>query len=56
MAQRFEDHGLRRFDVVNATAWSSVCYEALSFRVHTVIIHPTGGALYEEYIRLGIFR
>ena len=72
MAQRFEDHGIRRFDVVNTTtlplyallrrctnhvtAWSSVCYEALSFHVPTVIIHRTGRALYEEYIRRGIFQ
>jgi len=39
----------------HVTAWSSVCYEALVFKVHSVIIDKRGKELYDEYIREGLF-
>lgn len=39
----------------HVTAWSSVCYEALTFGVPTVIIHPSGADLYSRYIELNLF-
>lgn len=39
----------------HVTAWSSVCYEALVFRVHTIIIHKTGKYLYDDYIKNNLF-
>jgi hypothetical protein len=37
------------------TCWSSVCYEAALYGVHTAIIHPTGWKLYDGLIETGIF-
>lgn len=37
------------------TCWSSVCYEALLFKVPTIIIHSNGLQLYERYINEGKF-
>jgi len=39
----------------HVTAFSSVCYEALTFGVPTTITHPTGKDLYSDYINKGIF-
>lgn len=39
----------------HVTQWSSVCYEALQFRVPSVIIHPAGRSLFSEYIERGHF-
>lgn len=37
------------------TCWSSVCYEALVFETHSIIIHKNGMNLFEEYIKEGLF-
>lgn len=39
----------------HVTCFSSVCYEALAFNVPTIIVHPAGLQLYENYIDQGIF-
>ena len=39
----------------HVTGWSTVCYEALVFRVHTVIISPVGKELYKDYIYQELF-
>ena len=39
----------------HVTGWSTVCYEALAFNIHTVIIHPNGLNLFCEYIESGLF-
>lgn len=38
------------------TFWSTVAYEALSFGVHTIIVHPNGYDAMRQYIDRGIFR
>ena len=48
-------YALLRRSHYHVTAWSSVCYEALSFQVHTVIMDRTGRDLYKDYIRDGLF-
>lgn len=40
---------LRHCDV-HLTAWSTVCYEALSFGVPTIIFHKYGKDLYSDYV------
>ena len=45
---------LKRVDQ-HVTYYSSVCYEALSFGINSVLIHPMAKDLYPEYIELGIF-
>ncbi len=37
------------------TCFSSVCYEALAFKIPTTIVHPVGLQLYMDYINKGIF-
>ncbi|KPA10235.1 hypothetical protein MHK_009549 [Candidatus Magnetomorum sp. HK-1] len=37
------------------TQWSSVCYEALAFKVPTTIIDPIGFSIYDKCIKQGIF-
>ncbi|WP_319776818.1 hypothetical protein [Maridesulfovibrio sp.] len=45
---------LKRVDH-HVTTFSSVCYEALSFGINTVVVHPIAKALYPEYIEKGYF-
>lgn len=37
------------------TCWSSIAYEALSFKVHPIIIHKNGADLFESYINAKLF-
>ncbi len=66
-----EKYGIKNYDIDSAsrcslylllknahhhiTCWSSVCYEALALNTPTTIVHPTGYALYENYIKKGFF-
>ncbi|SDK78814.1 hypothetical protein SAMN05660337_1239 [Maridesulfovibrio ferrireducens] len=45
---------LKRVDQ-HVTCYSSVCYEALSFGINSVLIHPVAKDLYPEYIEQKIF-
>jgi len=40
---------------IHVTNYSSVCYEALSFNVPTIITHETGLFMYDSYIKEEIF-
>lgn len=48
-------YALLRCATHHVTQWSSVCYEALQFKVPSVIIHPAGRSLFSEYIEKGHF-
>lgn len=41
---------------IHLTAWSSVCFEALSFNIPTVIYHTIGESLFGDYIQSGVFK
>lgn len=46
---------LLKYATHHITCWSSVCYEALSFKVPTTIVHETGKQIFADYIEKGIF-
>lgn len=41
---------------IQISFWSTVIIEALSFDLHSIIVHPTGFDLMREYVEKGIFR
>lgn len=41
---------------IQVSFWSTVIIEALSFDLHSIIVHPTGFDLMREYVEKGIFR
>lgn len=70
--QFLEDRGCRNFEfeyanklsiyylfekvTIQVSFWSTVILEALSYNLHTIVIHPNGLAAFEEYINRGILK
>lgn len=46
---------LFRYVDIHVSLWSSVCIDALQFQIKSIVIHPEGHKIYEEYIKMDYF-
>lgn len=55
MSTKLPLYSLLKIADYHITCSSSVCYEALAFETHSIIIHKNGMSLFDEYIKEGLF-